>query len=183
MVASVQRALRVLMVLVLWAGVSLSALWTPAASVAPAGAGADASAPWLVLLDRLGGSRICGEEEGVDEDIFCGGDLLLDGVVDPSLLAMSRGTCSRLLEELFGAPTCDPVLEECDEFCPRGGLPPPRPGASVAPASAAALSERALAMQRDLHELAARRPESDRLPASFVPSLIAPPPRAAALLA
>lgn len=183
MVATVQRALRVLLVLALWVGVGLSAASTPAADVAPRGLGADNAGPWLVLLDRLGGSRICGDEEGVDEDIFCGGELLLDGVVDPSVLAMSRGTCTRLFEELFGAPTCDPALEECDEWCPRGAVPPPRGASAATPSSVAALDERARAMQRDYEALAARRPESDRLPSSFIPSLLAPPPRALASLA
>lgn len=183
MVASVQRALRVFLVFALWVGVSLSAVWTPAADVAPKSAGADTSEPWLALLDRLGGGHICGDEEGDDVDILCGGDLLLDGVIDASLLAMSRGTCSRLLEELFGTPTCDPALEDCDELCPRGAPLPARQGSVPAAASSAALSERALAMQRDRRDLAALRPESERLPASFVPLLPAPPPRARAPLA
>lgn len=177
MVASIQRALRVFLVFALWVGVSVAAVWSPAAEVAPRGVGADTSGPWLALLDRLGGAHICGDEEGDDADIFCGGDLLLDGIVDPSVLAMSRGTCSRLLEELFGPLTCDPALEECDELRPRGAPPPAREGSVPAASSSAALSERALAMQRDHHLLDARRPQSERLPPSFIPLLPAPPPR------
>lgn len=59
------------------------------------------------LIDMvLGGDRICGGEEDPESAVFCGGELLASLLVDPSLLVMSRSTCSLLLERLYASETC-----------------------------------------------------------------------------
>ncbi|HFE44927.1 MAG TPA: hypothetical protein ENJ18_05450, partial [Nannocystis exedens] len=122
------RMLRVLLTLVLWIGVSVSAAWSPPADARPAAATAATADPWVALIDYLGGSRICGDgDDEIEEvDVLCGGDFLIGRLmIDPQLLVMQNGTCSRLLEQLFGDQTCDPLREQCDGIH-HSGVPPSR---------------------------------------------------------
>jgi hypothetical protein len=66
----------------------------------PSAPQADQSDLHARLLDLLGGVGICGDEDSEEDDVLCGGDLLAGLVTDPAMLLMSRGTCSRLLEQL-----------------------------------------------------------------------------------
>jgi len=175
------RALRVLLALVLWIGVSVSAVWSPPADARPAAATNAGADPWVALIDYLGGSRICGDSDDqamLDEvDILCGGNLLLDRLmIDPQLLVMSNGTCSRLLEQLFGDQTCDPMREACGGVH-HSGVPPSRSvsvpvSSSVALASMRADAWRMVGLRLDLLQ------SHERLPLSVVISPISPPPRA-----
>ncbi|MCA9662377.1 MAG: hypothetical protein KC486_28815 [Myxococcales bacterium] len=175
------RALRVLVALVLWIGVSVSAVWSPPADARPAVADTGPTVDhWVALLDYLGGSRICGDDEVHEEvEVFCGGDLLAERLmIDPKLLVMSSGTCSRLLEQLFGDQTCDPLREECGGVH-HSGVPPPARSLSVPSTTSVALRDPRPASWRLGEALASARASSDRTPPSFVIAPPSPPPRAA----
>jgi hypothetical protein len=173
------RALRVLLALVLWIGVSVSAVWSPPADARPAVATGPTADPWVALIDYLGGSRICGDsDDEIDEvDIVCGGDFLMSRLmIDPQLLVMSNGTCSRLLEQLFGDQTCDPMREECGGVH-HSGVPPSRTVSVPAPSSAA-LAAAHLASWRLGGLRLDLLPSHERLPLSRVIDPLSPPPRA-----
>lgn len=173
--APIRRLLRVFLALALWVGVGVVAVWSPpvaadaAVDSAPSGA--------LPLLQRLGDAGLCGDEEGADAQVLCGGELLLGLVVEPSLLVMSRDTCSLLLEELLGKQVCDPTTQECDRFR-HSGLPPPGE-ASIATSGASLLAVADPFAQRGVSGdlVVAPRGASD-LPISLALDPATPPPRA-----
>jgi hypothetical protein len=177
-VAVLRTLVRCLLALFLWIGVS------GAASVPAAPASIHGSAPPSQadlhdrLLDLLG-VGICGDEDSDEDDILCGGDLLADLVSDPAMLLMSRGTCSRLLEQLYNRQICDPHKEDCGQL--HRGLPPPPQGAQLAPTSHIGLIARhvrgSLAPQGS--ELRLLRPRDGPPPSSHSTRPIPPPPRAA----
>ncbi|MCA9638011.1 MAG: hypothetical protein KC420_18410 [Myxococcales bacterium] len=182
--ARTKRALRVLMALLLWVGVSVSAVWSPPADARPnAGATTGSVDPWLALLDHLGGSRVCGDEDGDDDQVLCGNGLLTSSLlfVDPSLLVMSRGTCSRLLEKIFGDQTCDPLRQDCDGLH-QSGVPPPAEGLGGASSPTSALAGSHHADWRAWGSSLALLFADDRVPASRGSAPIPPPPRAATSL-
>mgnify|MGYP005851417519 CR=1 FL=1 len=125
MPAPIRRILRAFLALTLWVGVSVAAAWSPpvAAEVA---ASPDAGA--RPLWERLGDAGLCGDEEGADGEVLCGGELLLGLVARPSLLVMSASTCTLLLEEIYRRQLCDPSSQECERYR-HSGLPPPGEGA------------------------------------------------------
>jgi len=180
-VALLRTSLRCLLALLLWIGVSSYVVVAASAPAAPASvqAGVEANQSDLHarLLDLLGGVGICGDDDSDEDDVLCGGDLLADLVSDPAMLLMSRGTCSRLLEQLYARQVCDSNKEDCGQVH-HGNLPPPaRP--RLAPAGAAGL----IAFQQiALAPLASRirglRPRDGPDPTSHVSRPIPPPPRA-----
>ncbi len=174
MPALVHSFLRCLLALCLWVGVGLVA-----SSAEPAAPGAHdlRGDLHLRLVELLGGPELCGDEDGAEAEILCGGDLVADLLVDPSVLKLSRGSCSRLLEVLFKRAVCDPSDEHCGKLHD-GGLPPRAPPDLLGPAGSAVLlaagsvggpyhAALRLARARDDPPLASR---SNRPPA--------PPPRA-----
>ena len=173
------RMLRVLLTLVLWIGVSVSAAWSPPADARPAAATAATADPWVALIDYLGGSRICGDggDEIEEVDVLCGGDFLIGRLmIDPQLLVMQNGTCSRLLEQLFGDQTCDPLREQCDGIH-HSGVPPSRTVSG--PIASSVLLANALPAAWILggRRLAVVRGR-EQIPVSQVRAPISPPPRA-----
>jgi len=182
-VAALRTLIRCLLALLLWIGVSAAAS-VPAAPASAHGAqdggqaGASARQADLHdhLLDLLG-VGICGDDESDADNILCGGDLLADLVSDPALLLMSRGTCSRLLEQLYNRQVCDPHREDCGQM--HHGVPPPPIGPELLISAAAGL-----VTQRDasLASLAAAvrvaRPRDGPAPRSHASQPIPPPPRA-----
>jgi hypothetical protein len=165
-----------LLALFLWIGVS-GAASVPAApaSVKPE-AESSQSDLHARLLDLLGGVGICGDDDGED-DVLCGGDLLAGLVSDPAMLLMSRGTCSRLLEQLYSRQVCDPYREDCGQVH-HGNVPPPS-GPRLAPAGAAgliAIHETSLVALRA--RLRVLRPRDGPDPTSHSSRPIPPPPRA-----
>ncbi len=173
------RALRVLLALVLWIGVSVSAVWSPPADARPAVATGPTADPWVALIDYLGGSRICGDsDDEIDEvDIVCGGDFLMSRLmIDPQLLVMSNGTCSRLLEQLFGDQTCDPMREECGGVH-HSGVPPSRSASAPVSPQTALVAAQPAAWRQGVHRLGLRSIQ-ERLPLSRVIAPMSPPPRA-----
>ncbi len=178
--AALRTLLRCLLALFLWIGVSTYVVLAASAPAAPASVQVEAEANQsdlhARLLDLLGGVGICGDDDGED-DVLCGGDLLAGLVSDPAMLLMSRGTCSRLLEQLYSREVCDPYREDCGQVH-EGGLPPPT-GPRLAPAGAAGL----LAIHDDsFAPLPARlrvlRPRDGPDPTSHASRPIPPPPRA-----
>jgi len=88
------------------------------------------------LIDMvLGGDRICGGEEDPESAVFCGGELLASLLVDPSLLVMSRSTCSLLLERLYASETCSLAEGGCRAWPVRPA--PTSPRLSVPPMAVA----------------------------------------------
>jgi hypothetical protein len=178
---TLRTLVRCLLALFLWIGVS-GAASVPAApaSVNTPGAGPQASQSDLQarLLDLLGGVQICGDEESDEDDVLCGGDLLAGLVVDPAMLLMSRGTCSRLLEQLYTRQVCDPHKEDCGQLR-RGALAPPQ-GPQLTPPSAAGglLACFAGTLAPDQAALRALRARDGPDPASHSSRPIPPPPRA-----
>ncbi len=121
----------------------------------------------------LGGDRICGGEEDPEAAVFCGGELLASVLADPSLLVMSRSTCSLLLERLFDAETCSLAEGGCRAL--PGNLPPPSPRLSLVPP---AVTPRASADLFLLAQARARmRADGDSEPDSRQVRPPVPPPR------
>ena len=179
--AVLHTSLRCLLALLLWIGVSSYVVVAASAPAAPAsvqaGAHADQSDLHARLLDLLGGVGICGDEDSDADDVLCGGDLLAGLVSDPAMLLMSRGTCSRLLEQLYARQVCDSNREDCGQVH-QGGLPPPA-GPRLAPAGAAGLiTLKQVALAPLASRLRELRPRDGPDPTSHVRRPIPPPPRA-----
>ncbi len=175
--AALRTLLRCLLALFLWIGVSGAASVPAAPASVQPGAEANQSDLHARLLDLLGGVGICGDDDGDEDDVLCGGDLLAGLVSDPAMLLMSRGTCSRLLEQLYSRQVCDPNKEDCGQI-QRGALPPPQ-GPQLAPSAAGGLiaaHDAALAQQRT--HLRVLRPRDGPAPTSRSTRPIPPPPRA-----
>ena len=177
--AALRTLLRCLLALFLWIGVSGAASVPAAPAARSAGTQGEANQSDLHarLLDLLGGVGICGDDDSDADDVLCGGDLLAGLVGDPAILLMSRGTCSRLLEQLYSRQVCDPNKEDCGQI-QRGALPPPQ-GPQLAPSAAGGLiaaHDAALAQQRA--RLRAQRPRDGPAPTSRSTRPIPPPPRA-----
>ncbi len=164
--------------LLLWIGVS-GAASVPAAPASTAGASlgeAGQSDLHARLLDLLGGVGICGDDDSDEDDVLCGGDLLAGLVTDPAMLLMSRGTCSRLLEQLYTRQVCDPHKEDCGQV-QHGNVPPPQ-GSQLAPAGAAGLIAHNTAVLAPLAaSLRVLRPRDGPSPTSHSSRPIPPPPR------
>jgi hypothetical protein len=165
-----------LLVLALWVGVS-GAASVPAAPASVQGAApAGATDLQARLLDLLGGVGICGDDESDADDVLCGGDLLAGLVSDPAVLLMSRGTCSRLLEQLYNRQVCESEREDCGELR-HGNLPPPQ-GPRLAPSpSAGLLAQRNAELAPLLARTRVARPRDDPDPTSHTLRPAAPPPR------
>ena len=175
--AALRTLVRCLLALFLWIGVG-GAASVPAAPASVAG-GEHASQSDLHarLLDLLGGVQICGDEASDEDDVLCGGDLLADLFVDPAMLLMSRGTCSRLLEQLYTRQVCDPHKQDCGQLR-RGALTPPSGPQLAAPAASGALIAHygaALAPNQALLQALRSRDGPDPISHSSRP--IPPPPR------
>ncbi|MBA3545195.1 MAG: hypothetical protein H0T76_01790 [Nannocystis sp.] len=170
--------LRCLLVLSLWIGVSGAASVPATLATPPSTPQSDQSDLHARLLDLLGGVGICGDEDSEEDDVLCGGDLLAGLVTNPAMLLMSRGTCSRLLEQLYSRQVCDPARDDCGQL-QRGNLPPPQ-SVQVSPAPSSGLLARHNA---ELQPLLARartlRARDDPDPASYNSRPVPPPPRAA----
>ena len=174
--AVLRTLLRCLLALFLWIGVS------GAASVPAAPASVQSSAPASQadlhdrLLDLLG-VGICGDDESDDDNILCGGDLLANLVSDPALLLMSRGTCSRLLEQLYNRQVCDPHKEDCGQM--HHGVPPSPQGPQLlVSASAGLIAARNAGLPPLASGLRVLRPRDGPPPRSHHTAPIPPPPRA-----
>lgn len=168
--------LRCLVVLSLWLGAGVAA---SSAEAAVGGTPDLRSDIHLRLVELLGVAEFCGDEDDPDAEVLCGGDLLADLVVDPSVLKLSRGSCSRLLEVLFKRAVCDPTDETCGKLQP-GGLPARPPPDLLGPGSSAAVA----ALLRDEWSprrlaLASARPRDDPPLLSRTTCPEAPPPRVA----
>lgn len=174
--AALRTLIRCLLALFLWIGVS------GAASVpsAPASVQGVAPASQADLHDRLLdllGVGICGDDDSDADNILCGGDMLADLVSDPALLLMSRGTCSRLLEQLYNRQVCDPYKEDCGQV--HQGVPPgPRGPRLLTSASAALIASRNASLTPLVSELRMLRARDGPAPRSHHTSPIPPPPRA-----
>jgi hypothetical protein len=176
-VAALRTLLRCLIALFLWIGVS-GAASVPSAPASTSGhTSAQASQADLHdrLLDLLG-VGICGDDESDDDNIFCGGDLLADLVSDPALLLMSRGTCSRLLEQLYNRQVCDPHKEDCGQMHPGAPVSPQGPRLLVS-ASAGLIAQCNAGFTLLGSELCVGRPRDGPLPCSHDVAPIPPPPR------
>ena len=135
MPAIVHSFLRCLLALSLWVGVGLA---TSSAEPAAPGVLDLRGDLHLRLVELLGGPERCGDEDGAEAEILCGGDLVADLLVDPSVLKLSRGSCSRLLEALFRQTVCDPNDDDCGKLRD-GGLPPGVPPDLLGPAGSLVL--------------------------------------------
>ncbi len=175
-----QTLLRCLMMLTLWVSVfSAGAFAGPgtAYGLEAMNAEGDSVDPRMVLLELVGGDRMCGDERSDESLVLCGGDRLAGMYTDASLLVMTRGTCSRLLESLFEGETCDPEYQKCGEF--HGGVPPPAP-TEIAPPSAGqmfSVDGRAELALLEARHRARMRASDDRMPRSRVDCPKPPPPR------
>jgi hypothetical protein len=78
--------------------------------------------------------RACGPSEDPDDVVDCGGELLA-AWIDPGLLRLRRGACSRFLEELFAGSACRLGEDDCGRL--RAVAPPPVETAATAGAAAA----------------------------------------------
>lgn len=181
--AALRTLIRCLLALFLWIGVS-GAASVPAAPASVQGGhdgghgGASARQTDLHnrLLDLLG-VGICGDDESDEDNILCGGDLLADLVSDPALLLMSRGTCSRLLEQLYNRQVCDPHREDCGQM--HHGVPPPPIGPELLISAAAGLVvQRNAALVSLAAAVRVARPRDGPAPRSHHSPPIPPPPRA-----
>lgn len=177
--AALRTLLRCLIALFLWIGVS-GAASVPAAPATTSGhISAQASQADLHdrLLDLLG-VGICGDDESDGDNILCGGDLLADLVSDPALLLMSRGTCSRLLEQLYNRQVCDPHKEDCGQV--HQGAPLSSQGPRLLVSASTGLLARHTAVFALLGtELRVGRPRDGPFPRSHHVVPIPPPPRTA----
>lgn len=164
--------------LALWVGVSGAA--SVPATAAPATATALASQSDLQerLLDLFGGVGICGDDEHDSDDVLCGGDLLAGLVSDPAMLLMSRGMCSRLLEQLYRTQVCDPATQNCGQL-DVGGLPPPATRLLGPGGSAGTLAQHNAALVPLTERRRVARPRDDPDPTSHSLRPDSPPPRAA----
>ena len=176
--AVLRTLLRVLLVLSLWIGVSGAASVPATLVTAPSTPEADQSDLHARLLDLLGGVLICGDEDSAEDDVLCGGDLLAGLVTDPSMLLMSRGTCSRLLEQLYSRQVCDPARDDCGQM-QHGGLPAPRPVQVPPTPSSGLLARHNAALLPLLARARTLRARDDPDPASQSDRPVPPPPRAA----
>lgn len=170
----VQSFLRCVLALVLWVGASAAASSAEPAAAEAFGPRSDLH---LRLIELLGGPELCGDEDGDEVDVLCGGDLLADLLVDPSVLKLSRGSCSRLLEELFKRAVCDPRDESCGKINP-GRIPPAVPPDLVGPTGVAALGGVIAALGPQRAVLRALRARDDPPLPSHTTCPNAPPPRA-----
>lgn len=176
--AALRTLLRVLLVLSLWIGVSGAASVPATLAPRPSAPQADQSDLHARLLDLLGGVGICGDEDSEEDDVLCGGDLLAGLVTDPAMLLMSRGTCSRLLEQLYSRQVCDPMRDDCGQM-QHGDVPAPRT-LQVPPAPTSGLLARHnAALQPLLARARTLRARDDPDPASRNSRPVPPPPRAA----
>lgn len=172
--AFVHSFLRCLLVLGLWLSVGVAASSAgPAAPETP-----DLRSDLhLRLVELLGGPELCGGEDDPEAEVLCGGDLLADLLVDPSVLKLSRGSCSRLLEALFQRAVCDPSDAACGKL-QQGGLPPRAPPDLLGPGGAGVL----LAVVADASPRSALRksvrPRDGPALASRAIAPVPPPPRA-----
>lgn len=174
--AALRTLVRCLLALFLWIGVS-GAASVPAAPASVA-RGPQASQADLHdrLLDLLG-VGICGDDESDQDNVLCGGDLLADLVSDPALLLMSRGTCSRLLEQLYNRQVCAPHQEDCGQM--HHGVPPaPQGPRLLVSSSAGLLADRNAALAPLGAQLRVLRARDGPSPRSHHTSPIPPPPRA-----
>ncbi len=177
---TVRTLLRCFFTLILWVGVSSTLLLASPATV-PAGAaqttattsGAELQARLLVLL---GGEGICGEDDGPADNILCGGDLLTSLVHDQAVLWMSRGMCSRLLEQLYSRELCTSDREDCDVWH-HDAVPPPTPRVLLAGGGAAFLRHHNASLQPHLAHLRPVRARDDPEPTSRNTGPPPPPPR------
>lgn len=172
-----QSFLRCVLALVLWVGVGAAASSAEPAAAEPFGARSDLH---LRLIELLGGPELCGDEDGAEADVLCGGELLADLLVDPSVLRLSRGSCSRLLEELFKRAVCDPRDEQCGKVHD-GRAPPAVPPDLTAPTGAARLGGVVAALGPQRAILRTLRARDDPPLASRSTRPLAPPPRARAV--
>ncbi len=176
--AALRTLLRCLLVLSLWIGVSGAASVPATLVTAPSVPQADQSDLHARLLDLLGGVGICGDEDSEEDDVLCGGDLLAGLVTNPAMLLMSRGTCSRLLEQLYSRQVCDPARDDCGQL-QHGDVPRPQSG-QVSPApSNGLLARHNAALQPLLARARTLRARDDPDPASYHSRPVPPPPRAA----
>jgi hypothetical protein len=127
-VAVLRTLIRCLLALFLWIGVS-GAASVPAAPASVTGSPQASQADLHDRLLDLLGVGICGDDDSDEDNILCGGDLLADLVSDPALLLMSRGTCSRLLEQLYNRQVCDPHKDDCGQM--HHGVPPSPQGRQI----------------------------------------------------
>ncbi len=176
--AALRTLLRVLLVLSLWIGVSGAASVPAAVATTPSTPQADQSDLHARLLDLLGGVGICGDEDSDEDDVLCGGDLLAGLVTDPAMLLMSRGTCSRLLEQLYSRQVCNPSTDDCGHM-QRGDLPAPQNLQVPAAPSSGLLARHNAALQPLLARARTLRARDDPYPASRHNRPVPPPPRAA----
>jgi hypothetical protein len=171
--AFVLSFLRCLVVLGLWLGAGAAA---SSAGPAPEEMPDLRSDLHLRLVELLGGPELCGDE-GDPDAVLCGGDLLADLIVDPSVLEMSRGACSRLLEALFQRAVCDPSDESCGKLY-QGGLPPGAPPRAFNSLSAGVLLALAVdAAPREGRSASARPRDGPELSSRTI-APVPPPPRA-----
>ncbi len=124
----------------------------------------------------LGGERICGGEEDPEAAVFCGGELLASLLADPSVLVMSRSTCSLLLERLYEAETCSLADGGCRAV--PGDLPPTSPRLSLAPVAVQPGGHSDLYLLAQAR--AQMRADADGEPDSFRARPPTPPPRCTA---
>jgi hypothetical protein len=172
--AFVLSFLRCLVVLGLWLGAGAAA---SSAGPAPEEMPDLRSDLHLRLVELLGGPELCGDDSDADAEVLCGGDLLADLLVDPSVLEMSRGACSRLLEALFERAVCDPSDESCGKLHP-GGLPPAAPPRVSNSMSAGVLLALAVdAAPRARRSASVRPRDGPELPSRTI-APVPPPPRA-----
>lgn len=171
--AFVLSFLRCLVVLGLWLGAGVAASSAgPAAADTP-----DLRADLhLRLVELLGGPELCGDEDP-EAEVLCGGDLLADLLVDPSVLEMSRGSCSRLLEALFQRAVCDPSDESCGKLH-QGGLPPRAPPDLLSSGGAGVLLAVAFDAELRVAGRASVRPRDGPELSSRTIAPVPPPPRA-----
>lgn len=173
MSAFVLSFLRALVVLGLWLGAGVAA---SSAGPAPEEMPDLRSDLHLRLVELLGGPELCGDEDP-DAEVLCGGDLLADLIVDPSVLEMSRGACSRLLEALFERAVCDPSDESCGKLH-QGGLPPRAPPRMSSPSGAGVLLALAAGAAPRVERSASARPRDGPELSSRTIAPVPPPPRA-----
>lgn len=165
--------LRCLLVLSLWLGAGVAASSAEAAATGGPDLRSDIH---LRLVELLGAAELCGDEDDPEAEVLCGGDLLVDLVVDPTVLKLSRGSCSRLLEVLFEQAVCDPSDETCGKI-QRGGLPPRAPNDLLGAGGAAVVALLGANWPPRSVTLAAARPRDDPPLLSRTTCPEAPPPR------
>lgn len=169
-----QSFVRCMLALIVWIGASGAASSAEPALADAAGPRSDLQ---VRLIELLGGTEICGDDEAPEADVLCGVELLADLLVDPSILQMSRGMCSRLLAELYEREVCEPWDSSCGEV-DHGGLPPGPPRDLVGGAGSAVLARIGAGHDQRRVILSRARPRDDPPLPSRSNRPIAPPPRA-----